>query len=342
MLCLSHVNAAELSLTQEQLSSLGIATTRITAVEHRAIGTAAGRIVIPSGAQALVTAPFDAIVIATYVHENQAVRAGAPLARLRSSAAAQAFATAQRHEAIAQTATAQARRDEQLAAEGIVAARRAQESAAEAQAASAAANAARSLLRSVRVAPSRADEFDLIAPVAGVVQEHGARVGAELRADALVFGIVTAPLRWVEAQASDRMAQQVHVGSHVELAVANRAQNVFRGEVIAVGNRVDPATRGVLLRAAIAAGQDLIDGQLVEVAVFEDSAVPLFEVPAAAVVRDAGQESVFVRTATGFRLVAVQAGTRVAGRVIVQGELTAQDEVVIAGTSALKALAAQE
>lgn len=331
--------SGELAVNTEQIAALGITTTAVAPVSRIALGIVPGRIVIPPSAQRIVTAPFDGVVADVVVHEGQQVKTGAMLASIRSRVAAEAYAESLRLSANAEVARAQAQREKRLVQEGIAPARRAEESAAQARAAQAAADAARAVLRGVRPSSARGDEFELLAPAAGIVQERGLAVGAEVRADAVGFVIVTNTERWVEAQAPESLLGSLSVGDHVELTGARG--DAQSGRVVAIGNQIDPSTRNAMLRAAFPEGVRMLAGSVAELKVFHDATVPTFEIPSVAVVRHEGTDVVFVRTTGGFRTVSVECGARLNGRVAVQGELSASDEVAVSGVSALKAMAQQ-
>jgi multidrug efflux pump subunit AcrA (membrane-fusion protein) len=195
------------------------------------------------------------------------------------------------------------------------------------------------VLRGVRPSSARGDEFDLLAPAAGVVQERGLAVGAEVRADAVGFVIITSTERWIEAQAPENLLVSLGVGDHVELTDARG--DAQSGRVVAIGNQIDPSTRNAMLRAAFPDGVRMLAGAVAELKVFHETTVPTFEIPSVAVVRHEGGDVVFVRTSGGFRAVSVKCGVRLGGRVAVQGKLSASDEVAVSGVSALKALAQQ-
>lgn len=326
----------ELRVTDEQRAALGIETAPVRAVEDVAVGVLPGRVLIPPSAQRVVTIPFDGVIIDVFVNEGERVAAGAPLLRLRSGSAALAHAEAKRLLALAEVARAQAARDAKLVAEGIAPTRRAEESAAQARAAEAAAAAAQAVFRSGRAVVARPDEFDIVAPEAGVVHERGLASGAEAKADTVALAIVTRPERWVEAQAPESLLGSLRIGARVEL---NGSLEYAPGCVIAVGNRIEATTRNALVRASFANAPALFAGRTVELKVFERVDEPTFEVPANAVVRQGTRDVVFASIAGGFRSVPVRTSVRLEGRVAVQGALSKNDRVAVSGTSALKSLA---
>lgn len=358
--------ANQLEVTAEQFKSLGIQTRVVEPASTTPQGVVPGQVMLPPGMQHLATIPFDGVIVGMHVQDGQSVRAGQALLTLRSREGGNAAAEATRLTANAQVANAAAERDHLLVTEGIAANRRAAESRAEADAANAAARAAQSVLHGLKRG-TRADEFILLSPAAGVIAERGLHMAEEVKANTVAFVVTQGRERWVEAQLPESLLHLVRVGDSAQLMIKRdnstpssdatnnpngKANNNTTGTIIAVGQQIDASTRSVLLRARFDARtpeqvMHLLPGRSVQLVLASHNTKPAFRVPAAAVVRIATQKDtqdvVFVHNAKGFDIVPVSVSARVEGFAVIQGAnqsaaINANTVIAISGVSSLKSL----
>lgn len=328
----------EVSMQPAQAQSLGVQVQAV-APATEAVTTLSGKLTLPPRLQQVVAAPVDGLVTAVLVDEGDAVRAGQPLLRLRSTQ----LPALQREHRQAESQLAQAernlKRDEQLLAEGLVAASRVEQSRHEAQLARLAATQQRQLVGQV-VAGASVDangELVIKASAAQQVMERMVELGQRVEGAAPLFKLARLDEMLVDVQMAPELARQVAPGRAVWVRQGEGAE--VSGQVVSVGARVNEGNQGVSVRARLkpAAGSDLRPGQWVSVrlqlnarahTVAESALVSLAQ----------GGEGVFVEAAPGrYRLVGVRVLGRQATTVAVSG-LSDGARVVVRGTAALKAL----
>ena len=325
---------AEIEVTPEQRSTLGIELAEVREVREAPVAALPAVCRLPGDSTVAVVVPVAGTVVRVLAQDGQAVAKGQPLLQLSSRDFLEVQAGQRTADAQVRALGAQVERDRALVAEGIAPARRLQEGEAELRAAQAQAASSGALLSSVKPASNAPGEYLLLASAAGELVGAGLRPGDRVDSDTAAFFITNSANVWLEAQLPERLVDQVAVGYRAE---AGNPQRV--GRVTAVGRSVNPHTRSVVLNAELPAGPGLRPGQTAELTVFAPVAAGTVIVPASAVVRLAGTDTVFRATERGFVAVPVQAGLRTAEGVAVRGEGLAGGRVAASGVSALKAMA---
>ena len=325
---------AEIEVTPEQRSALGIELADVRDVREAPVAALPAVCRLPGDSTVAVVVPVASTIVRVLAQDGQAVTKGQPLLQLRSRDFLEVQAERRTADAQAQALGAQVERDRALVAEGIAPARRLQEGEAELRAAQARAASSGALLALAKPATNAPGEYLLLASAAGELVGTGLMPGDRVDSDTAAFFITNSAKVWLEAQLPERLVDQVAVGYRAEAGNPERV-----GRVMAVGRSVDPQTRSVVLSAELPAGPGLRPGQSTELTVFAPVAAGTVIVPASAVTRLAGTDSVFRATQRGFVVVPVQAGFRTAEGVAVTGEGLVGGRVAASGISALKAMA---
>ena len=328
----------EVTMQPAQAQALGVQVQAV-APATEAVTTLSGKLSLPARLQQVVAAPFDGLVTAVLVDEGDAVRAGQPLLRLRSTQ----LPSLQREHRQAESQLAQAerhlKREEQLLAEGLVAASRVDQARHEAQLARLAATQQRQLVGQV-VAGASVDangELVIKATAAQQVMERMVELGQRVEGAAPLFRLARLDELLVDVQMAPELAHQVAPGRTVWVRQGDGAE--VTGQVVSVGARVNEGNQGVSVRARLKpkAGSELRPGQWVSVRVQLNSRA--HSVPESVLVSLArGGEGVFVEVGAGrYRLMGVRVVGRQASTVAVSG-LSDGAKVVVRSTAALKAL----
>ena len=325
---------AEIEVTPEQRSALGIELADVRDVREAPVAALPAVCRLPGDSTVAVVVPVAGTIVRVLAQDGQAVTKGQPLLQLRSRDFLEVQAERRTADAQAQALGAQVERDRALVAEGIAPARRLQEGEAELRAAQARAASSGALLALAKPATNAPGQYLLLASAAGELVGTGLMPGDRVDSDTAAFFITNSAKVWLEAQLPERLVDQVAVGYRAEAGNPERV-----GRVMAVGRSVDPQTRSVVLSAELPAGPGLRPGQSTELTVFAPVAAGTVIVPASAVTRLAGTDSVFRATQRGFVVVPVQAGFRTAEGVAVTGEGLVGGRVAASGISALKAMA---
>jgi cobalt-zinc-cadmium efflux system membrane fusion protein len=324
----------EIEVTPEQRSTLGIELAKVRDTREAPVAALPAVCRLPGDGAAAVVVPVAGTVVRVLAQDGQAVTKGQPLLQLSSRDFLEVQAGRRTADAQVRALGAQVERDRALVAEGIAPARRLQEGEAELRAAQARAASSGALLASVKPAANAPGEYVLLATSSGELVGAGVVPGDRVDSNTAVFFITNSAKVWLEAQLPERLVDTVAVGYRAEAGKPARV-----GRVIAVGRSVDPHTRSVSLSAELPAGPGLRPGQTTELTVSAPVAAGTVIVPASAVTRMAGTDTVFRVTQRGFVAVPVQAGLRTAEGVAVRGEGLAGGQVATSGVSALKAIA---
>ena len=270
-----------------------------------------GRLAWDENATVRVYSPFAGRVTRIEVEPGHHVEAGTVLARLASSDYGEAEADARKAASELRLAERTLVRVRDLYEHGAAA--RKDLDAAEADQTRTRSEAQRT---SARLAAYGAEgtsidgSFALRAPIAGIVVERNLGPGQEIRADQILAGTpqlaaplftITDPTRlWVMLDVSEHDAIRLHVGDALAVRLHLDPSQVLPGRVEAVSEFLDPTTRTVKVRGALANAQRRLRAEMlvtVEIEATDETAVP--EVPAAAVFLKGDKHFVFVEEEPG-------------------------------------------
>ena len=174
--------------------------------------------------------------------------------------------------------------------------------------------------------------FSLTSPIAGVVVERNATIGATVGSDANVFKIIDISSVWIDANVFEKDLERVRLGQQVKVAVTAFPGVSFSGRVILVSSVVDPETRSVKVRTEVPnPGGRLKPDMFANVEIITDLHRTAISIPQSAVLNDAGKTVVFVADDSGFKKRQVTAGIQSNDRVEIIDGLAAGDKVVVKG-----------
>lgn len=333
---------AQVMVSDEQRAAFGIRTAPVEFDSGAMSKPYPAKITVPNAQLRVISAPLEGVLESLQVAEGEQVRHGQTLARMHSQGLLDLQAAFLESRTRRQLAGETLARDRKLNAEGIVAQRRLLESrsayretvTAEArnrQALSLAGmsdSAIEALASSQQLSPL----LEVSAPIDGVVLEQIATAGQRLAASDPLYRIGDLATLWVEVHVPLDALGETRPGSQVSLG------SDMTATVITVGRMVHGTDQGVLVRAAVEQGAHrLRPGQFVEAHLVRDEGQGAARLPAVALVRIDNIDSVFVERSGGFTPIAVEVLAREADQVVVRGELTRSDAVVIDGTVSLKA-----
>ena len=248
------------ALTAQQLQRLGIQTKSVDAAVDVPLGTVPAVVTLPPEAQVAVTAPFDGAILRVYVIQGEMVRAGQPLATVKSREPLQYGAELARAQARLGLAQATAARTRQLVDEGIIAGARGDEVNAQIRVAQTDVSENARILR--QAGASAGGEVTLRAPISGRVAAMTAQVGGPVMATSAPFVIENSTAFTLDLQLPERLAGQVRPGMSISLAGPGVLEGAT-GTIMSVGGSLDPATRSVLAKARIDGAPALVAGKSV-------------------------------------------------------------------------------
>ncbi|OHT21774.1 efflux RND transporter periplasmic adaptor subunit [Edaphosphingomonas haloaromaticamans] len=286
----------------------------------------------PANARVAVAATFPGVVMRTLVVEGDTVRRGQPLAVISSREVLMMGADLTRANARLGVARSNAARLSQLSREGIIAGARADEASAIAVETSADVSEKARILHMVN-GHGASGSYTLTAPIAGRITTARIQTGNSVDGTSAPYVIDAANRYEVLGQLPERLVGLVHPGMLV------RIDPDIQGRVTAVGSTIDPATRSASVKAEIAAGPGIVAGRATNLLISGPTPAGAVSVPAAAVATMNGRTVVFVATKGGFAVRDVKSGGANGSQAILLSGVKTGEQVVIAGTSALKALA---
>ena len=267
---------------------------------------------------------------------GQPVKPGTVLAVLASPDFGAAQADAAKSQVDARLTQKALQRQRELFDAGVVA--RKDLDSAEADAARANAESQRALART-RLYGSAVDQvnqsFALTARIAGVVVERNVTPGQELRPDQMgpgvppIFVVSDPTSLWVQIDARESEAGTLKPGASFELVVPSLGNEKFEGHVTAASDFIDPGTRTIKVRGAIANPDRRLKAEMLATARVERQLGSGVLVPAQSVSLRGTQHWVMVQVQPGvFEPRDVNIGYQGARDVLVTRGLEAGDQVV--------------
>lgn len=335
---------AVIDLTSEQIAAFGITTAPLVPTADTTDKALPAEVVVPNPQLRVVSVPQAGLVEVLLVAEGDSVVKGQILSRMQSPQLLELQRDFLQTLTRVQLAQANYERDRQLGEEGIIAKRRVQESNSEYQ----------SLLtelqeqrESLRLSGMEASAIALLererkldstvavrAPFDGVVLEQMAVAGQRVAAADPLYKIGQLKPLWLDIHVPLERAESVAIGDRIVLSKYN-----IEGTVITLGRSVHSADQGVLVRAELNEGAELLrPGQFVEAQLLSRKTDrPQYRVPRSAVVRSGNQVLVFVRVESGFRPHAVEIVSEQVGDLVITTDLSAGTTIAASGTASLKA-----
>jgi cobalt-zinc-cadmium efflux system membrane fusion protein len=174
--------------------------------------------------------------------------------------------------------------------------------------------------------------FSLTSPIAGIVIERNATIGATVGTDANLFKIIDISSVWIDANVFEKDLERVKLGQAVKVTVPALPGVTFLGRVILVSSVVDPETRSLKVRTEVVnRGNTLKPDMFANIEIVTDVNRSAISVPLSAVLDDGGQKVIFVAGGSGYEKRVVSLGIQSNDRVEIQAGLKAGDKVVVKG-----------
>jgi len=342
--------ATDISLPMDErgIRAAGIGTTTVERERGGADLLLPGTVAIPQHQIRVIAAPAGGLVEEMLVSADEQVKAGQPIAKLRSPAIVEAqrqFLAAIADEAL----SADRLRRSQLLFEGKALPERdlrvAQTEAVQAKSRLDERTQILSLMGmtetevdTLREARRIFPTVTLFSPMNGTITVRHVGPGERIEPAAPVFTVALLDPLWVNIQVPAARLANITVGSVVTLP----AQDA-RGKIIRIGRTVESATQSTIVVAEIGSNDGAVRSGLavsVSVHVASDGGNE-WSVPSAAVVRHRDRSWVFVRTKDGFQARPVQVVSEGARGVLIRSAFSSGDQVAIRGILSLLATLAE-
>ncbi|NEX17856.1 MAG: efflux transporter periplasmic adaptor subunit [Halochromatium sp.] len=302
------------------------------------------RVAVPNPQLRVVAARKAGVVETLLVAEGERVAAGQIMARLQSPDLVSAQSDYLESLTRLALAESEVTRDRMLQREGVIAERRLLESQARRDELATMVEQRRQVLALAGMSAADLDtlarsrtlttSLPVRAPIAGVVLEQMVSTGESLTAATPLYRIADLKPLWIEVHVPVDRVAGLAPGDRALLPTLG-----IEGRIITIGRLVHSQDQGVLVRAEVADGAErLRPGQFIEVQLAATTeAGGRWRVPAAAVVRQAGEAMLFVAREGGFEPISVRLIAEEEGETVVTGSLAASDRVVVKGVVELKA-----
>ncbi|MCG9698214.1 efflux RND transporter periplasmic adaptor subunit [Shewanella sp. Isolate11] len=183
-------------------------------------------------------------------------------------------------------------------------------------------------IKALESAPETIGSYQLLAPIAGRVQQDVAMLGQVFNGGTALMQLTDESHLWIEAQLTPMQAEKVKLGSD---ALVKVGQHTLKAQVIGRSHELDSLTRTEKVLLAFAnPGHVLHAGQFAEIFLADDSLEGTV-LPDAALTRGGdGDWQVFIEEEQGFSAREVQVIQRRRGMNLVQG-LDPNMQVVVSG-----------
>ena len=174
--------------------------------------------------------------------------------------------------------------------------------------------------------------FSLTSPIAGIVVERNATIGATVGSDANLFKIIDISRVWIDANVFEKDLERVKRGQEVKVAVPAFPGSSFSGRVILVSSVVDPETRSVKVRTEVPNPDGRLKPDMfANVQIITDLHRTAISIPQSAVLNDGGKTVVFISEGNGYKKRVVTTGLQGNDRVEIIEGLIDGDKVVVKG-----------
>lgn len=275
------------------------------------------------------------------------VRAGQTLATLDSVALGEASMALIQAQSAHRLAEADFKRAEALNADEIIPQREYLRAKSEQEKAGVALRTAEDKLRLLGVSPKSGGRvestFPVTAPFFGTVIEKKATVGQLSSPNEPLFTVADLSKVWIEANLNETQLTKVRPGASATVTVTAYPGERFVGRVTYVASVLDKDSRTIPARIEVDNKDGRLKPEMFATATIDTNGTAptqkgeVLTVPDAAIVLMQGQPTVFLVEHGGFEARAIEPGEKIEGRTIIKSGLAAGDQIVAAGTYALKA-----
>lgn len=332
-----------IKLSAQQLEHLDVRSAKPEVVDALPLAWAPARVVIPPDHEYIVSAPQAGAISRIDAALGSNVAQGQIIAEMQSPD----LLTLQRGLLNAMTeynlAQTKLNRDQKLLDEGIVSNLRVQETRSIYDKSQIVLHEAEQILSSsgmsnkeiARLKQSRniSNTLYLRTPIRGVLLERLATVGQRVGMLAPLFRVGNIEQLWLEIDMPQERLKEIRLKDRVELESPR-----IRATIIEISQNVRVDSQSALVRALIDEHDENVRaGQNVNVQIMHASSDFICRIPLAAVVTEAGQQYVFVKTRDGFAARAVKIAASDGHQATIHEGLSAQDSVAVQGVAALKA-----
>ncbi len=335
--------SSEITLTSDEAERAGI---QVEEIKPQALGetVVVTATVYPDQDRLVRVSPrIEGRILSAPAKLGDRVRAGQALATLDSVEVGETHAAWTQAQAELRIAEADFKRAESLNAEEIIPRKDFLRAQADRDKAAAVLRAAADRLRLLGGAPgatgSSVSGFTVTAPFAGTVIEKKVTLGELATPSEPMFTVADLSRVWIQAALPEAALAKVRLGANAKVTVPAYPGETFTGKVGHIGAMLDKETRTVAARIEVPNADGRLKPEMFATATIEavGEKREAISLPDAAIVLLDGKPSIFVFEQGAYMAREVEPGERIGGRTVLKSGVKAGDEVVTAGTYALKA-----
>jgi len=306
-----------------------------------------GRLVWNEERTVRVFAPFAGRVSAIAVRPGDQVKPGQTLAVLAAPEFGMAQAEARKAEQDYALAQKNLARVQELFEAGVAPAKDLQTAQADVARTAADRQRTQAKLRPYGKTDTVDQTLPLKSPIGGVVVERNLNPGQEVRPDNQgdkgLFVVSDPTKLWFLLDVAEKDVGEVKPGTHVSITTTSLGAARVQGTILHVADVVDPQSRTVKVRGAVAAADDRLKAEMYVVAELRVPAPGGFLVPSRAVYLRGEQHYVFIDQGNGrYARRAILPGPLADGYQVVLQGLAANEKVVLDGSLLLERLLASK
>jgi cobalt-zinc-cadmium efflux system membrane fusion protein len=299
----------ELSLTRQQMQSVGITVGPLEQKDLSTVVKANGQLAVPPQNKADVSVLSGGIIRTISVLEGQQVKKGQVLATIENQELIriqQDYLTAKNSFSYTQ---AEYDRQTQLKAAGAGTGKYFQSAEATYNSEKSRITAYESQLRQLGISPGKiaggqiVSRFPLLAPIGGTVGQIGANTGAFVQPGTSIMEVVDNSKIHCDLIVFEKDLMKVKIGQTVNFQLTNQENQQIKGKINGINKSFENESKGVIVHAIIenSAKQNLIPGMYVTALISVGNQLSP-AVPVDAVVRSEGKEYVFIAQGNGEKI----------------------------------------
>ena len=343
-ICLSlHTSAATLlPLSPAQLKQMQVQWGHLQAQQEGLSASYPAEVVLPPTQTRVVTAPQGGLITRLSVSVGDSVKQGQVIGQLSSPDLVALQSNYLQSDTQARLHEQALKRDQELFKDGIIAQRRMQETQSAYETSQALMHERKQTLKLAGMSDSQIQQLSqkrsmqngmaIIAPISGQIMEQQQQVGARVDMAMPIYTISNPNPLWLMIQVPIAQAQQLRPGTLVRLPKHN-----LTAKVDTVLRQLNKNNQTTQVRATISQGAEQLSvGQVVDVALVEQTAPGSFAVPRSAVARQGEQAVIFVQQAKGIAVTPVKVMLEQDQQLTVQADLRGNETIAVQGVAALK------
>lgn len=323
--------------TAETARIAGLETVKVMPRPARSFVSALVRISYDATRVAAINARAPGVLRALEADVGATVAAHSPLAVIESASTTADRSRVEAARARLAVASASRTRERSLNAQGIVAKKEVLTAEQDWVAAKADLDAAEAAVR-MAGATTSGGRTTLVSPIAGVVTQRKATVGQLVNTDDILFEVIDTSSMWAELDIPETDISQVTKGQLVDITIDSLPGRTFSGRLVYLAPIVNPETRTVTGRVALANPTGVLRANMFgQARIVVGDARFVIPVPRNAVQRVKEIALAFVRrTDTDYETRRLKIGQTVGESIDVLEGLDVGDEVVTTGSFLLK------